>query len=118
MRNVTFSEGDLVSIATLLMRLGAPSFSLELAQHVRLCGKDKDAVEHARMILGVSESQSAPARDGAATATVSGAAAAKDPAKLAFVPLKLSFGLPTPPALFGATDIRERNKEGKWALWM
>ena len=85
------------------MRLGSPSFSLELAQHIRLCGRDKDAIDHAKMILGVSE---APAQDGAASATMSGATAAKDPHKLAF-------GVATPPALFGSTDIRERKKEGE-----
>ena len=47
----------MVSISTLLMRLGAPSFSIELAQHIRLCGRDKDAISHAKMILGVAEEQ-------------------------------------------------------------
>ena len=50
-----------MSISTLLMRLGAPSFSTELAQHIRLCGRDKDAIAHAKMILGVAEEQAPPA---------------------------------------------------------
>ena len=66
-----------MSISTLLMRLGAPSFSTELAQHIRLCGRDKDAIAHAKMILGVAEEQApqavavltAPTQQGAAKMT-------------------------------------------------
>ena len=53
-------------------------------------------------ILGVPET---PAQDGAASTT--------PPPTSAEDPHKLAFGLATPPALFGSTDIRERNKEGE-----
>ena len=129
----------MVSISTLLMRLGFPSFSKELAQHIRLCGKDKVAIEHAKMILGVAEEQdpsaeAAPALQGAArmteavTSTQGAARMSEFPAASQGAAMmsedsaassssdrhRLKFGVDTPPALFGSTDIRYRQEEGEW----